>query len=213
MTLFNLSETNSIANQFMAELRDHKIQKDRMRFRKNMERLGEIMAYEISKKLVYQQVSVTGSLGSSSIQTLKTQPVVLTILRAGLPFHQGFLNFFDQADSGFVGAYRKEEGEIAIQLDYVACPPIEGKDVILVDPMLATGKSLVKAVSVLLLKGTPAHLHIVGVVSASAGLQYLAEHLNIPHTVWVCAVDETLNSNFFIVPGLGDAGDLSYGEK
>jgi uracil phosphoribosyltransferase len=213
MTLFNLSETNSIANQFMAELRDHKIQKDRMRFRKNMERLGEIMAYEISKKLVYQQVSVTGSLGSSSIQTLKTQPVVLTILRAGLPFHQGFLNFFDQADSGFVGAYRKEEGEIAIQLDYVACPPIEGKDVILVDPMLATGKSLVKAVSVLLLKGTPAHLHIVGVVSASAGLQYLAEHLNIPHTVWVCAVDETLNSNFYIVPGLGDAGDLSYGEK
>jgi uracil phosphoribosyltransferase len=213
MTLFNLSETNSIANQFMAELRDHKIQKDRLRFRKNMERLGEIMAYEISKKLVYQQVSVTGSLGSSSIQTLKTQPVVLTILRAGLPFHQGFLNFFDQADSGFVGAYRKEEGEIAIQLDYVACPPIEGKDVILVDPMLATGKSLVKAVSVLLLKGTPAHLHIVGVVSASAGLQYLAEHLNIPHTVWVCAVDETLNSNFYIVPGLGDAGDLSYGEK
>ncbi len=213
MTLFNLSETNSVANQFMFELRDQEIQKDRMRFRKNLERLGEIMAFEVSKRLAYKKDTVTGSLGSAPIHTLKSQPVLLTILRAGLPFHQGFLNFFDRSDCGFVGAYRKEDGEIEIQLDYVACPSLEGKDVILVDPMLATGKSLVKALSVLLTRGTPAHLHIAGVVSAPEGLQYLAEQVQIPHTIWVCAVDATLNSNFYIVPGLGDAGDLSYGEK
>ena len=213
MALFNLSDTNSIANQFMYELRDQHIQRDRMRFRKNIERLGEIMAFEVSKKLAYKDDTVTGPLGSADVQTLKAQPVLLTILRAGLTFHQGFLNFFDQADCGFVGAYRKEEGEIDIQVDYLAAPSLEGRDAILVDPMLATGKSLVKALSVLLSKGMPAHLHIVGLVSAPEGLAYLEEHVQIPHSIWVCAVDDTLNSNFYIVPGLGDAGDLSYGEK
>lgn len=213
MTLFNLSNTNSVGNQFMHELRDREIQKDRMRFRKNLERLGEIMAYEVSKVLDYKKESVTTSLGSASINTLKSQPVLITILRAGLPYHQGFLNFFDRADNGFVGAYRKEEGEISVQLDYVACPSLEGRDVILIDPMLATGRSLVKALSALLTKGTPRHLHIASVVSAPAGLNYIKENINLPYSVWVCAEDETLNSNFYIVPGLGDAGDLSYGEK
>lgn len=213
MTLFNLSNTNSVGNQFMHELRDTEIQKDRMRFRKNLERLGEIMAYEVSKELGYKKEIVTTSLGSTTINILKEQPVLITILRAGLPYHQGFLNFFDQADCGFVGAYRKEEGEISIQLDYAACPSLDGRDVFLIDPMLATGKSLVEALSALLTKGTPRHLHIASVVSAPAGLKYIEEHVNIPYSVWVCAEDESLNSNFYIVPGLGDAGDLSYGEK
>lgn len=213
MTLFNLSLTNSVANQFMHELRDREIQKDRMRFRKNLERLGEIMAYEVSKRLDYKEEVVTTSLGSKAISILREQPVLITILRAGLPFHQGFLNFFDRADCGFIGAYRKEEGEISVQLDYVACPSLEGKEVILIDPMLATGKSLVKALSDLLTKGTPRHLHIASVVSAPAGLDYINKNINLPYSVWVCAEDESLNPNFYIVPGLGDAGDLSYGEK
>lgn len=211
--VFNLSKTNSIGNQFMYELRNKEIQKDRMRFRKNMERLGEIMAYEVSKKLEYRKEIVTTSLGSTTIDILMEQPVLITILRAGLPYHQGFLNFFDQADCGFVGAYRKEEEEISVQLDYAACPDLEGRNVILIDPMLATGKSLVKALSVLLSRGMPAHLYIASVVSSPAGLKFISENVNIPHSVWVCAEDETLNSNFYIVPGLGDAGDLSYGAK
>ncbi len=211
--LFNLSNTNSVGNHFLYELRDPEIQKDRMRFRKNMERLGEIMAYEVSKKLEYKKEIVNTTLGSTVISVLKKQPVLITILRAGLPYHQGFLNFFDQADCGFIGAYRKEEGEISVQLEYAACPSLEGKDVILIDPMLATGKSLVKALSVLLTKGTPSHLHIASVVSAPEGLKYVSENVNVPHSIWVCAEDDALNSNFYIVPGLGDAGDLSYGEK
>lgn len=211
--VFNLSDTNSIANQFLLELRDIEIQKDRMRFRKNMERLGEIMAFEISKKLTYTHKEVSTSLGKTTEAVLKNLPVLVTILRAGLPYQQGFQNYFDQADCGFIGAYRKEEGEISVQLDYAAFPPLDGRSVILIDPMLATGKSLVKAIATLLKKGTPDHVFIAGVVAAPEGIDFISKHVNISHSVWVCAVDETLNSNYYIVPGLGDAGDLSYGEK
>ena len=211
--VFNLSDSNSVANQFLFELRDQGIQKDRMRFRKNLERLGEIMAYEISKKIEYNTTVVNTSLGTTTMPIVQHLPVLITILRAGLPYQQGFLNYFDQSDCGFIGAYRKEEGEISIQLDYAAFPSLNGRSIILIDPMLATGKSLVKALSVLLKKGTPDHVYIAGVVAAPVGIDFISKNVNIPHSVWVCAVDESLNSNFYIVPGLGDAGDLSYGEK
>lgn len=212
--IHNLSEQNSIANQFLIELRDQNIQHDRMRFRKNMERLGEIMAYEISKKLSYQKVNVETPLGKVSTSALKSNPVLITILRAGLIYHQGFINFFDQSDSGFIGAYRKEsEKEVIINLEYFAAPSLEGRDVILIDPMLATGRSISRTIEVLLRHGTPAHIHIAALVSAPEGIEYIKEHVKTPYTLWTCAIDEKLNHQFYIVPGLGDAGDLSYGEK
>jgi uracil phosphoribosyltransferase len=210
--LFVLSEHPSIANHFLSELRDSHLQKDRMRFRRNLERLGEILAYEISKTLSYQSKTITTPLGKSSTDLLTKHPLLISILRAGIPFHQGFLNVFDQADSGFIGAYRKEGGTaITIKIDYTSLPPVEGRSVILIDPMLATGRSVLDAQKLLLAKGTPAHLYIVSAVAAPEGLKLLTENLTLPYSLWTCAVDEKLNSSFYIVPGLGDAGDLSYG--
>lgn len=212
--LFILTERNSVGNQFLSELRDAARQKDRMRFRRNLERLGEILAYEISKKLSYESKKVKTPLGELPVPLLKEHPLLLTILRAGLPFHQGFLNFFDHADCGFIGAWRNEDiTNIQVNVDYVSLPPSQGKPVILIDPMLATGKSLLNACQQLLLKGTPSHLFIVSVVAAPEGIRLLKENITLPYSLWTCALDEKLNSSFYIVPGLGDAGDLSYGVK
>lgn len=214
MSLIILGEHQSIANQFLNEIRDKEKQLDRMRFRKNMERMGEIMAYEISKKLDYKVCTVTSPLASLKSVTLKAQPTIITVMRAGLVYFQGFLNYFDQADAGFIGAYRKEdEEEIKINLEYLATPGLTGKEVILVDPMLATGMSFVRSVNALMCHGQPGHLHIAALIASPEGVKYIQENLNIPHTLWTFAVDEKLDSRFYIVPGLGDAGDLSFGEK
>ncbi len=215
MSLIILGDQPSIANQFLNEIRDKEIQMNRMRFRKNMERMGEIMAYEISKKLLYAECIVNSPLASLAGSRLKTQPVIVTVLRAGLVYFQGFLNYFDQADSGFIGAYRKEEGgeDIKINLEYFAAPDMEGREVILVDPMLATGKSFIRSAGALITHGRPSHLHIASLIASPEGIKYVQENLDVPHTMWTFAVDEKLDSRFYIVPGLGDAGDLSFGDK
>ncbi len=212
--IFNLSDHNSIANNFLFELRDTDIQKDKMRFRKNMERLGEIMAFEVSKTLPFISTTAVTPLGEKRINILKNQPVLVTILRAGLPYFQGFLNFFDHAESGFIGAYRKEgENHITIKLEYLATTALNERVVILIDPMLATGRSVVDTVDAMLRNGKPSHLHVVSLVAAPDGIRYLNENIKVPFSLWTCAVDEKLNDQFYIVPGLGDAGDLSFGDK
>jgi len=214
MNLINLGTNDSIANQFLAQVRDKEIQADRMRFRTNLERLGEIMAYEISRKLRYEPRSFDTPLKSTIINQLKSQPVLVTVLRAGLPYFQGFLNYFDDADAGFIGAYRTENTEdIKINFDYLAAPGIDGKQVILVDPMLATGKSFIRSVNELVRHGSPNHIHIASLIASPEGIEYLNENMKLPFTIWTFSVDEKLDSRFYIVPGLGDAGDLSYGEK
>jgi uracil phosphoribosyltransferase len=214
MSLIILGNQHSIANQFLNEIRDQQTQQDRMRFRKNMERMGEIMAYEISKKLSYTECTVTSPLASLKSVELSTQPVIITVLRAGLVYFQGFINYFDKADAGFIGAYRKEGGEeIKINLEYLATPTLEGREVILVDPMLATGRSFIHSIDALLNHGQPGHLHIASLIASPEGVRYIRENLKIPFTLWTFAVDEKLNDKFYIVPGLGDAGDLSFGEK
>lgn len=213
--VFNLSEQNSIANQYLAELRDQELQRDRMRFRKNMERLGEIMAYEVSKKLPYNNRIVETPLDKTRINVLKQEPLLVTILRAGLPYFQGFINFFDRADAAFVGSYRDELAhELTVRTEYISGPALTGREVILIDPMLATGRSAIDAIDLLVKKGgQPQHLHMVALVAAPEGIKQLAQHVNVPYSLWTCAIDESLNDKFYIVPGLGDAGDLSYGTK
>jgi uracil phosphoribosyltransferase len=209
-----LTETTSIADQFLMEMRDKSIQKDRARFRGNMERLGIIMAYEISKALAFKQITVQTSLGEAKARVVADPPVLLTVLRAGLPFFAGFQKVFDRADAGFVGAMRVEgKNTIKIKMDYVATPNLGGRDVLLIDPMLATGLSITDSVSAVLRNGTPRNLHIASLISARAGIEHVKANVNIPHTIWTFAVDETLNDLFYIVPGLGDAGDLSFGDK
>ncbi|HPH46066.1 MAG TPA: uracil phosphoribosyltransferase [Chryseolinea sp.] len=212
--LYNLGEQNSIVSQFLLELRDTKIQKDRVRFRKNMQRLREIMAYEISKKLSYRKETIETPLQKIDAIALQSQPVLLTILRAGLVYFQGFINYFDQSDCGFIGAYRKEnEEEIMINLEYLATPSLTNREVILIDPMLATGRSIIQTIDALMKHGTPSHMHIAVVIAAPEGIKFLEEKIKIPFTLWTCAIDEKLNHQFYIIPGLGDAGDLSFGEK
>lgn len=214
MSVVVLGAENSIATQFLNEIRDKSRQRDRMRFRRNMERMGEIMAYEISKKLAYSTCEVQSPLASLTSRELKSQPVILTVLRAGLVYFQGFMNFFDRADGGFIGAYRKEgEHEITINLDYVATPQLQGREVIIVDPMLATGKSFIHTVQAILKNGTPAHIHIAALIAAPEGIEFVKQNMPVPFSLWTFAIDEKLNENFYIVPGLGDAGDLSYGDK
>jgi len=213
--VFNLSNGNTVANQFIAELRDRTIQADRMKFRKNLERLGQVMAYEISRRLAYHERAIETPLGKSTMMLLNEEPVLFTVLRAGLPFFQGFLDYFDGADCGFVGAYRREgEQEIVIQLDYVASPGVENRDVILVDPMLATGKSIVRTVDAILKVGKPRHLYIASLVAVQEGIDYIDTNVtDVPYSICTCAIDQQLDERFYIVPGLGDAGDLSFGEK
>lgn len=212
--MFILSKQPSIANQFLAELRDLQVQKDSMRFRKNLERLGEVLAYEVSKTLTYQTVTVATPLQNVAMDLPKDQVVLVAVLRAALPFYQGFLNFFDQAESGFIGAFREEgSDQLTVNLSYHASPLLDGKVLILVDPMLATGKSCVAALNTLLQHGKPKAIHLVAAIAAPEGVAYLTEKIAQPYTLWLGALDEKLNDKAYIVPGLGDAGDLAYGEK
>ena len=216
MTIHNLSDGNSVLNCFIAEIRDKDIQKDRMRFRRNLERIGEIFAYEISKTLNYKTVEVTTPLGISECRIPKDQMVLATILRAGLPLHNGLLNYFDGAQNAFIAAYRKygKDNKFDIKLEYVTSPSIDGKVLVLADTMLATGASVVLAFQKLLEDGSPIHTHIVCPISSSYGVEYLSK--NLPHktvTLWTGAIDEELTNKSYIVPGLGDAGDLAFGDK
>lgn len=214
MTLYNLEEKKSIASQFMSEMRSIHEQNDRHRFRFNLSRLGEVMAYEISKVLPYQLKEVETPLGKKSIQVPATKVVLVTILRAGLPFLEGFQRVYDQAETGFIGSYRVEgEGDMHISTDYLAAPSLEGNTVILVDTMLATGRSIIDAIDTLMRRGRPQHLHIASVIAAPEGVKHLQDNVSIPATLWTFSIDERLNSKFYIVPGLGDAGDLSFGQK
>ena len=216
MKIINLRENNSILNQFIAEIRDQKIQKDSMRFRRNLERIGEIFAYEISKNLEYTATEVTTPLGITQCNLLNNNLVIATILRAGLPLHTGLLNYFDKAQNAFIAAYRKygKDNKFTIQVEYASTPTIDGKTLIIADTMLATGSSLVLAYQKLCESGEPAHTHIVCPIASEQSLGYLSKHL--PHkkvTLWVAAVDQELTNKSYIVPGLGDAGDLAFGEK
>ncbi|MDO6437673.1 uracil phosphoribosyltransferase [Cyclobacterium sp. 1_MG-2023] len=211
--MFILNQNNSIANQFLAELRNIHIQKDRLRFRKNLERVGEILAYEVSKGLSYAPSTITSPLAEVETPLLKEQPVIIAVLRAAVPFYQGVLNFFDQADSGFIGAYRKEGDNIEISLNYLAAPDLTGKTVIMVDPMLATGKSFLKSIDALKGHGQPKQIEILSAFAAPEGLEYIKENLGLPYRFWIGALDEKLNQQSYIVPGLGDAGDLAFGPK
>lgn len=211
-----LSEQNSIFNQFVAELRDVKIQKDSMRFRRNLERIGEVIGYEISKTMEYETKETTTPLGISETKHLKNQPVIATILRAGLPIHIGVLNMFDAAENGFISAYRKhhKDNSFDIHVEYVSSPSIDDKVLILCDPMIATGASIVLAYKAILSKGTPKHVHIVSAISSRQGVDHVKAHIPTKNfTIWCGAVDEELTAHSYIVPGLGDAGDLAFGEK
>ncbi len=214
MTIHNLGETNTIANQYLAELRDPSRQDNRLLFRRNLTRLGTIMAYEISRELNYHPAVITTPLGKKQMQIPDQDVVLLTVMRAGLPFLEGFQHVFDQADTGFVGAFRVEgAAELRIQAGYVAVPQLGGKRVILIDTMLATGKSLAEVLRLLKGHGDPAYLYLASVIAAPEGMKFLQETVKLPASLWTFAIDERLNDSLYIVPGLGDAGDLSYGEK
>lgn len=209
-----LNRQDSVANQYLLELRDKNIQQNRVRFRKNIERLGELMAYEISRKFEYNPKKVETPLGISTVNVPLDNPVLVTVLRAGLPYFIGFQNIFGEADCGFIGAYRKEsEADLTITLDYLATPTLEDRTVILVDPMLATGQSVIKAVNALMKHGKPKYIHVAALVAAPEGVALLDKNLTVGHDVWTWALDEKLNEQHYIVPGLGDAGDLSFGSK
>ena len=216
MKIINFDDSPSLVSRYMLELRDVGIQKDPMRFRYNLDRIGEIMAYEISKTLDYETVDVQTPLGTASCRQISDKVVLATIMRAGIPFHHGFLNYFDRAENAFVSAYRryKEKGDnFDVLVEYLASPSIEGKTLIIVDPMLATGSSMELAYLAMLKKGRPAKIHVASVIASRRGVDYVKAHFPEEATLWVGAIDEELNSHSYIVPGLGDAGDLAYGEK
>ncbi|MCS6917533.1 MAG: uracil phosphoribosyltransferase [Chitinophagales bacterium] len=214
MPLINLSQQHSLLNAFVAEIRDVQVQRNRLRFRYNMERCGEVLAYEISRQLPYVQVNVNTPLGTAVIPVPAEQPVVGAILRAGLILHQGMIRFFDQADNAFVSAYRKHrpDGSFDIAIEHVSSPPLNDRIFILADPMLATGRSMVATLQQLFSLGKPRIVHLACVIAARAGVEWVERHFP-DMTIWACAVDEELNAQGYIVPGLGDAGDLSYGPK
>jgi uracil phosphoribosyltransferase len=216
MQINNLSENNSILNHYLKEIRSVEIQKDSLRFRRNMERIGEIMAYEISKKMHYSNEDVQTPLGIAPINVIDEKIVISTILRAGLPFHTGFLSYFDGAENAFVSAYRKYKDALKfdIFIEYIASPNLDGKTLIITDPMLATGGSMELAYGALLTKGKPAQIHIATVIASQQAIDYVASHFpEEKTTIWVAAIDPELNLHSYIVPGLGDAGDLAFGEK
>lgn len=212
--IFNLSLEPSLANRFVAQLRDVNIQKDSMRFRRNLERIGEIMAYEISKTLTYEPIDVETPLGIAKEQLCQQKIVLATILRAGVPLHQGLLNYFDDAENAFVSAYRMhhKSGDFDINLEYITCPDLNNKILIVADPMLATGASMELAINALLEYGIPAQIHVVTAIASSQGASYIRRTQPKVH-LWTGAIDEELTAKSYIVPGLGDAGDLSYGPK
>ena len=212
-----LGEYNSVINNFISELRNVDIQNDRFRFRKNLERLGEIFAYEISKTLEYKSETVVTPLGSLEMNVLKEQPVLATVIRAGLPMHQGFLNIFDKADNAFIAAHRKydKNENYDISIEYYSTADINDKVLIVIDPMLSTGESLVRCINDLLSEDmTPKEIHVANILASKDGIEYLNRSLNnVNVTIWVGAIDEELTAKAYIVPGLGDAGDLAYGKK
>lgn len=212
--VINLSEKNSLMNTWISEIRDMSLQQDRMRFRRNLERIGEVAAYEISKTLPYVDKEIQTPMGISVCKVTGEQPVLATILRAGLPLHQGMLNYFDKADNAFISAYRKHhrDGSFEISLEYVSCPDLTGRVLILCDPMLATGSSLVKTLHFLKDEGIPRSIHVVSAIACTVGIEYVRrEQPDV--TIWCGGIDEELTAKGYIVPGLGDAGDLAYGTK
>lgn len=216
MKIHNLSENNSILTHYLSQIREVTIQKDSLRFRRNMERIGEIMAYEISKIVPYEPVTITTPLGTKKTFQIKDPIVICSILRAGLTLHQGFLNYFDAAENGFISAYRhhpNNDAHFDIQVEYQAVADISDKTVLIVDPMLATGQSIVAVYKKLVEKKNPASLHLAVVIASPEGVAYLQEHLPNSCHLWIGAIDEKLNDKFYIIPGLGDAGDLAYGAK
>lgn len=216
MYIHTISEQESILNHFLAEIRDVSIQKDSMRFRRNIERIGEIMSYEISKKLAFQSIDVQTPLGIKKTLIVKDSIVLCSILRAGLTLHQGFLNYFDKAENGYISAYRhhpNNDDYFEIIVQYQAAPSLENKIVILIDPMLATGQSIVAVLQKLLINQTPKEIHIAVAVAAPEGIAYVEKHLPSNCHLWIGALDEGLNQHKYILPGLGDAGDLAFGTK
>jgi uracil phosphoribosyltransferase len=214
--VLELVKQRSVVAHFLAEMRDINVQRDPMRFRRNLERLGEVIALELSRTLEYQEQEVTTPLGVAHVQLLSEQPVLATILRAGLPMHQGLLNYFDRADSAFISAYRKHrKGEDAfdIQVEYLSSPSIEDRVLVLCDPMLATGQSMVMVYKALLRHGKPRALHVASAIASAEGLEYAKLHLPPDTRFWIGAIDEEMTAQAYIVPGLGDAGDLAYGAK
>lgn len=212
--IINLSEQHSLVSNWVSELRDVEIQNDRLRFRRNLERIGEVAAYEISKVLPFEERDVQTPLGTAVSKMLAQQPVLATILRAGLPLHQGMLNYFDKADNAFISAYRKhnKDGSFEISLDYISCPELENRTIIVSDPMLATGSSLVKTIHFLKEEGKPREIHIVAAIACTVGIEYVKrEEPSV--TIWCGDIDDELTAKGYIVPGLGDAGDLAFGTK
>lgn len=218
MKVVNFSEQNSVINQYLAEIRDREYQQNRLVFRNNIQRIGEMMAYEMSKTLDYKTQTVRTPLAEAEVSVPSDDVVVATIFRAGLPFHQGFLNVFDHAGNAFVSAYRKytndEHTEVGIHVEYLATPDITGKTLIIADPMLATGGSMELGYEALISKGKPKHVHVACVIATPEGVDYIKTHLpNDTTTIWCAAIDPGMNEHKYIVPGFGDAGDLCYGEK
>ncbi|HTB26656.1 MAG TPA: uracil phosphoribosyltransferase [Puia sp.] len=212
--VINLSQEYSILCDWIAEIRDQSVQTDRMRFRRNLERIGEIAGYEISRNLAYEELEIQTPLGISNSKMLKNQPVLATILRAGLPLHQGLLNVFDKADNAFISAYRKHDrdGSFEISMSYITSPELDNRVLIISDPMLATGSSMVKTIQQLRSEGNPAEIHIVTAIACTVGIEYLRRALPACK-IWCGAIDDELTAKGYIVPGLGDAGDLSFGNK
>jgi uracil phosphoribosyltransferase len=210
----NLTQQHSLLSNWISELRDSEIQNDRMRFRRNLERIGEAMAYEISKVLPWTEKEVTTPMGTSTCRVLAEQPILATILRAGLPMHQGMLNYFDRADNAFISAYRKHQrdGSFEINLEYISCPPLDDRILILSDPMLATGSSMVKTLHFLRGEGQPREIHVVVAIACTVGIEYIRREEPTVR-IWCGAIDDELTAKGYIVPGLGDAGDLAFGVK
>lgn len=213
--MYILDKENSIANHFLAELREIDIQKDRYRFRRNLERVAELLAYEISKTLYFQNKEIQTPLEKTTVALMHDFPVIVSVLRAGLPFHQGFLNIFDHSDSGFIGAYRKhiDENNFTIEMGYEALPPLKGRTLILADPMLATGQSLIKALNHITKIARPEKIIIAAAIGTPEGVQYINENLTDNYDIFLGSLDRELNEKAYILPGLGDAGDLSFGQK
>lgn len=216
MTIHHLAEKNSVLNNFLAELRNVSVQKDRMRFRTNIERIGEILAYELSKNLEYQKQEVQTPLGSATINLPQEDVVICSILRAGVPLHNGLLNYFDKAENSFISAYRHHpdgDEKFEILVEYLASPSLEGKTLILADPMMATGGSFVNVLKALETMGKPKKIHLVSVIGAQAGIDYVSANFPEDSSLWIATIDQELNERGYIVPGLGDAGDLAFGPK
>lgn len=216
MNIHHISENNSIINKFISEIRDVQVQKDTMRFRRNIERIGEIISYELSKKLSYSTEKITTPLGTKNIDLYEKDIVICSILRAGLPLHQGILNYFDHAESAFISAYRyhpNNDAEFGIKVEYFASPTLEGKTLILADPMLATGQSLVAVYEAIKKYGTPKKIHLAAVIASKEGVDFVKDKFEEDTDLWIAAVDDSLNDKGYIIPGLGDAGDLAFGPK